>query len=193
MYFPRIIAICGSKRSGKDTVADILVRDYGYKKIKIAEHLKSMLQLVFGFDAEQLETNKKDEIDPKWGVSPRHLMQYIGTEIMQYDIQKIVPGIGRNIWIKRLIDTHIDENPKIRYVISDLRFIHEYQKLKVYDTKFIQIHRHDITTDTTDTHSSENEYKSIPCHIILDNDSTILCLKQKIDTYMNEIVRENQN
>lgn len=185
---PRIIAICGAKRSGKDTIADVLVTSYGYKKIKIAEHLKSMLQVVFGFSEDQLESNKKDEVDPIWGVTPRVLMQYMGTDIMQYDIQNIIPNIGRTIWIKRVVDTYIEKNKHQKYVISDLRFVHEYDALLKYNAYIIQVRRNknkDIITDNL--HSSEIEYRNIPANIILDNTGDITDINLKIKMVIESI------
>ena len=40
---PKIIAICGVMRSGKDTIANHLVENYGYENVKIADTLKRVL------------------------------------------------------------------------------------------------------------------------------------------------------
>lgn len=200
IHLPRIIAVCGLKRSGKDTIADILVDSYGYKKIKIAEHLKKMLHIVFGFSEEQLETSKKDEIDHKWGVSPRVLMQYLGTEVMQYDIQKVLPHIGRTIWIQKIKDTYIDADPSQRFVISDLRFKHEYDILKAYNPLILKVIRDNTTTVTIrnektsiPNHSSEVEFNDIPYSYSINNNTDINDLKNMIHSILLEEYKKQQH
>ena len=191
--FPRIIAICGLKRSGKDTIADYLCTNYGYTKIKIATPLKQGLQSMFGFTDEQLETDKKDEIDTRWGVEPRKVMQFIGTDVMQYMLKDIIPDIGRKIWIKTLIEQHIintTKNTDKYYVIPDLRFMHEYDELKKYNAvlwRVDRINEIDNMTNACDSHISEKEYLDIPVSHVYKN-------KTKTDLYSdidNMLVKVN--
>ena len=82
---------------------------------------------MFGFTNEEIENDEKDIVNKKWGVSPRTVMQFIGTELFQYKIQEILPDVGKKFWINSLIESlKQSEN----YVISDLRFLHEYEELK---------------------------------------------------------------
>ncbi len=186
--FPRIIAICGLKRSGKDTIADYLCTNYGYTKIKIANPLKQGLKVMFGLTDEQLETDKKDEIDPRWNVQPRKLMQYIGTDVMQYQLQQIIPGIGRKVWIKSLIEEHLHDKDKL-FVIPDLRFLHEHEELLKYNTHFWRVDR--IThlenvNHVCDIHISEKEYLQIPVSHIFKN-KTKQDLYAQIDNNISQI------
>ena len=57
------------------------------------------------------------------------------------------------------------------YVITDLRFLHEYEKIKNLDVFFIRIIR--PTNINNDLHSSETEYMNIPCDIEIINDGSI--------------------
>lgn len=193
---PRIIAICGHKRSGKDTIANYLAK-YGYKNIKIADQLKTMVKQLFNFTDAQLELDQKEDIDQRWEISPRQVMQFFGTEIMQYEIQKLLPNIGRTFWIKSFIEKYRlsatenteSENTETenagtetdKYVISDMRFLHEYEELKKYNIFVIMIKRDSTTNKTIDFHASENEYIKIPADIVINNDGTIEDLLIKID------------
>lgn len=49
-----IIGLCGLAGSGKDTVADFLVKDHGFVKIALADPLKRVCKEVFAFTDEQL-------------------------------------------------------------------------------------------------------------------------------------------
>jgi hypothetical protein len=187
---PRVIAICGLKRSGKDTIADFLCHEYGYEKIKIASPLKNAIKHLFNLSEEQIEGHEKDTIDSRWGVEPRKLMQFFGTEIMQYKVQEILPDIGRHFWIRRLIEEHID-NTKL-LVIPDLRFKHEYDILKKYDVEFWRVERHfDISSMTHDNHSSELEYLDIPVCKVFENkcvDNLYSDVKNYLSNCTNQIV-----
>lgn len=171
---PRIIAICGLKRSGKDTIADYLCQHYGYTKIRIANPLKQGLKAMFGFSDDQLETDLKDIVDERWGVEPRKVMQFIGTEIMQYKINEVIPSLGRSFWIKSLIEEHInhtDGKDKL-FVIPDLRFKHEYDLLLQYNAVFWRVERirdGGVMLPTDETHTSEKEYLDIPVSKVLKN------------------------
>lgn len=174
--FPRIIAICGLKRSGKDTIADYLCSKYGYTKIKIANPLKQGLKVMFGFTDEQLESDKKDEIDPRWEVQPRKIMQFVGTEVMQYQLQQIIPGIGRKVWIRSLIEEHVNNSQHSNklLVIPDLRFLHEYEELSKYNAVFWRVDRVtelDHLNHVCDLHISEKEYLQIPVSHIFKNET----------------------
>lgn len=170
---PRIIAICGLKRSGKDTIADYLCQHYGYEKIKIATPLKNGLKAMFGFTDAQIEGDDKDVVDPRWGIEPRKVMQYIGTEVMQYQIQALMPDMGRNFWIRSLVEQYIKNAPRDkRYVIPDLRFRHEYDMLQQYGVEFWRVERTSERTQsaTSCPHASEQEYLNIPVSKVYCND-----------------------
>jgi hypothetical protein len=159
-----IIAISGLKRSGKDILANYICSKYNYEHIKISEKLKDICKILFNFSDEQLEKDIKEDIDPRWGISPRKCMQFIGTEIMQFKVQELLPEINRKFWIKSLLNSL---DPEKKYVISDLRFNHEYEELKKLNTLVVKIETGDINIDQ---HISEQEYKDIPADMILKND-----------------------
>lgn len=185
---PTIIAICGPKRVGKDLVADYLVKKYAYSKIKIADRLKKCLKLLFNFSDEELESDKKDELNEFWEVSPRQVMQFFGTEMMQFKIQELLPNVGRLFWINSLISCMSTATVTKTFVISDLRFNHEHMELaRVYgkDYKVIKIVRPSLTEDVTSQHESEQEYKQIPHDIYIVNDGTIEDLLIKLDNAMS--------
>ncbi len=173
----RVIGVCGRRRSGKDTLAGILHDLYGYENVKISSDLKNALKILFGFDNEQIEGNLKDVVDERWGVSPRQAMQFIGTEVMQYKIRELLPNMGRKFWIKGFINKHIDGRLDDRLlVITDIRFLHEYDELKRYlhnDLLMLRVERDERNvTSLLDEHSSEQEFLNIPVsHIICNNGS----------------------
>lgn len=184
---PKIIAICGLKRSGKDTIADTLCQHYGYEKVKIATPLKDALKILFQFTDAQVEGGEKDAIDPRWGVEPRRLMQFIGTEVMQFQLQEVLPNLGRKFWIQRLIEEHISMNNKM-IVIPDLRFKHEYELLSKHNTVFWRVERYE-TEMNRDTHSSEQEYMDIPVQYIFKNNGSKERLENTVIDVINQLIK----
>lgn len=171
-----IIAICGAKRSGKDVLAKCLINKYNYEKLSFAEPLKKAVKELFNFndiqvgiDEENGNGEEKDIIDDRWGITPRKALQYFGTEIMQYKINELIPNANRGFFADILL-SQIVENEK--YVISDLRFLHEYDKIKDLNIIVIKVIRPSIIKKM-DEHISENEYENIPGCIELLNDGSI--------------------
>ena len=194
---PNIIAICGAKRSGKDVLAEHLVKKYNYEKIAFADPLKHAIKSLFNFDDEQVGigvdtgTNRKDIIDDKWGITPRTALQFFGTEIMQEKIQEILPNVKKNFFANTL-KNHIENAEKDKkFVISDLRFLHEYEMLfKIPNIRkdniiIIRVVRpsNNASTESTEsiTHISEAEYMDIPYDVVLVNNDTIDSYIKKFD------------
>lgn len=174
---PRVIAICGRKRSGKDTVASFICDKYGYSNAKFAEPLKASVQGLFGFSDYQLEVDK-ESVDAFWGVSPREVMQFFGAHVVQYEFQKLLPGIGRSFFIKSLLARHKDD----KIVISDLRFQHEFDAIKAIPNAIIfKLIRPSLTNE--DNHISEREVDEIvvPDEFLLENNGSVEALLTKVD------------
>lgn len=170
----KIIGICGLKRSGKDTLANIISEKYNYEHVKISKKLKETCKILFDFTDDQMEKDIKEDIDPRWGVSPRKCMQYFGTELMQYQIQNLL-NIGKKFWINSLLNEIDRENNK-KYVISDLRFLHEYEEIKKRNGIIICVDRmqnrsSDHAVAVEDAHISEQEYKKFDYDLIIKNDT----------------------
>lgn len=182
---PKIIAICGVMRSGKDTIANHLVENYGYENIKIADTLKKVVSILFGFSHDQIEGASKDKVDEHWNITPRSAMQFFGTEIMQYQIQRLCPNVGRTFWMSSLCAKLSTQPQEKRFVISDLRFVHEYEYLiKTYGVENVyvmKVFRTNISLNTSCQHASEKDYESIPENVKIYNDDTIESLYKKID------------
>ena len=180
-----IIGLVGKRRVGKDTVAKYLV-NYGYTDRKFTAPLKNCLKSLFGFTDEQIEGELKEVIDPKWGVSPRKVMQYFGTDIIQYQLPTIIPTIQRDFFVKRLFD---DVTPQtLPFTISDVRFEHEAKVIKEHGGILIRIERNNNTNNETDNHISEKEQNDIKCDYIIQNDSDLISLNIKITDIINDYI-----
>jgi len=199
-----IIAICGAKRSGKDVLAKYIVATRGFKKLSFAEPLKKAVRELFNFndiqvgiDEENAIGNEKEIVDERWGISPRKALQFFGTEIMQHTIDELIPNTNRcflaDILLSRIPNATGEagnsDNADNGYVISDMRFLHEYNKLKssakVRSLIIVKISRPSINLSEgiRDAHISEKEFIDIPCDVEIVNDGTISDLTDLFDIY----------
>lgn len=185
MSQPRIVvALCGRKRCGKDTVASFLMAEHGFEHHKLAQQLKDGLCCFFGFTHDQVEGPAKDNVDERWGITPRQAMQWLGTEVMQFQLQALLPDIGRDFWATQLAH-RIATSGARRAVVSDMRFVHEHAVLKRHfgdDLVSVRIERADAPDD--DAHISEREAHDIPCDIVISNDDTVQALHVKVAEFI---------
>lgn len=120
----KLLALTGPAGCGKDTAADILVEKHGFIKVSFAHAMKEGLKVMFGLTDEHVNGNLKGETIPGLGVSPRCLLQTLGTEWGR-------GIIGNDIWIDLvakewgLLLSSVDETFYTGMVISDLRFENE--------------------------------------------------------------------
>lgn len=168
-----IIALCGAAGSGKDTFAKECVRN-GYSVLKFAAPLKRAVRGLFpSMDTHaHMEGALKDVVDPCTGVTPRALLQFIGTELLQHGVASRFPTIGRTIFCPSVC-RDLEDTPLA--VITDMRFVHEYtclqNALKRGDVLCVIRLQRTRPTMVAD-HASETEYLNIPFDFIITNDGT---------------------
>ena len=177
----KLIAITGFKRSGKDVVSDYISRKYGYNHVKISSKLKSIIKVAFDLTNDDLESCKKDTINKDLDVSPRVLMDFFGTHVFQYELNKVMPNIGRKYWINDLMKKW--KNDPI--VISDLRFHHEVDEIQKNTCIIMRVNRASVGTDTHLV--SEKEISELKVDYELDNNGTLEDLYNQIDVIMKRI------
>lgn len=108
-----IIGIAGKAGSGKNTVADYLTDNYGFKQVSFAETLKNMLSSA-GFP-EPKNREDKESIIKGFDFSWRYMAQTLGTEWGR-------SCLGEDIWVKMAMKRLTYD---LDYVFSDVRFENE--------------------------------------------------------------------
>lgn len=180
----KLIGIIGKKQSGKDTIADYLVQNHGFIKYSYAYPLKNGAMEIFGFTKEQVYGDLKDVVDSEWGVTPRKVLQIMGTELFQYDLQRHIPefvNIGRTIWVKRFSQWYKNNNDK-DVVIADVRFKHEVDGILQNGGEIWKVIRIPYIFEK-DVHASEVELDNIDekfINYIIINDNDLDSLYKKI-------------
>lgn len=115
-----LIGITGLAGSGKDTVANHLVEVHGFVKMAFVTPLKETLARLFDLSRDQLyDIKQKEEVDERYGVTPRWLMQYIGTDVCR--------NLYSSIWVDLLLREYKRIHAPVHQsvVVSDVRFVNE--------------------------------------------------------------------
>lgn len=141
-----IIGLSGRAKSGKDTVAVMLGR-HGYHRRAFADPLKAAAQAIFGLNEVQVMSQEaKERVDEFWGLSPRQIMQRLGTECLR-------SGFRDDVWVRSLY-RYILDNPQFRaWVVSDVRFPNEAEAIKSWGGRVWRVERPGI--EAVSEHVSE--------------------------------------
>ena len=172
----KIIGITGLSGSGKSTIADILVRDFGFVRVKMAGPLKSMLRAIGLADAEIEGELKNKPCALLGGITPRHAMQTLGTEWGRNCIHK-------NLWVDLWAD---DASSALDYgapgvVCDDVRFANEGDAVRRIGGEIWGVSRDGVLPGT---HSSETELAQIAPDVLIRNGGTLSDLQDTVFALM---------
>lgn len=183
MHSATIIGITGRKYHGKDTVANYFIEKYGYHKISFADPLKEICQTLFGFSDEQVYGSLKETVDSDWNVTPRLVLQFVGTELFRENIGRILPDIGQDFWVRCAmirINRILEKDPNARFVIPDIRFLDEIECFKNFTFRrspvsfhTIRVVRPSIPVNEASIHPSETAIDTLPVDTVILNDKSI--------------------
>jgi len=159
----KVIGIAGPAGCGKDTAADFLLNHlpHGYRKLSFAGPLKEMVRAGLGLSHDQLYGDKKEIVDERYGVTPRRIMQTLGTEW------------GRNlihpdVWVKAMEALHATPGYG-ELIIPDVRFENEANFVREHGVLIHIVGRHDGANGIVEDHISETALTVEPADIIIQN------------------------
>ncbi len=189
-----VIGICGLISSGKDTIADYLIKNHTFHKISFADKLKDSVSAMFSWNRELLDgkTNEsrewREKVDTYWTsetgrtITPRLVLQEFGTECMRN-------GFYDGIWVS-LTKKKIIENPHMNFVLPDTRFPNEAKMLYEIGGEVWRVKRgndpawfseyQELGVEPTDVHPSEWAWAQTKFKHIINNDGTITELKDQV-------------
>lgn len=173
-----IIGLSGYAQVGKDTVAQILVEDYGYTRIGFADIIKKaayVLDPIITLDGMRLAhaVDKYGWEGSKQVPEVRRLLQVLGSEVGR-DL------IDPQIWVE--ITMHA-VHPDDKIVVSDVRFSNEAEEIKWKKGEIWRITRVDKDAPVN-VHRSETEMDTWDFDEYVPNNGTIEDLKKEIALIM---------
>lgn len=212
----KIISVSGFIGSGKDSVADYLIIEHGFKRVSFAGSLKDAVAAIFSWDRAMLDgltpesREWRDQVDPWWAkrlkiktLTPRWVLQQWGTEVCRLHFHM-------DIWVAAVenkLRTCSDD-----IVITDSRFRNELKSIKNINGTTIRVHRGPepewykaaadynrgpdgnvnwavgkAVLDRNHVHASEYSSVGLRYDYHLNNDDTLEALYGKVDTILSQL------
>jgi hypothetical protein len=186
-----LIGVTGPKYSGKDTVADMLVNCTGmFRKASFATPIKDMAMTGLGLTHDQVYGDLKEVVDPRYGRTPRNIMQTLGTE---WGRRMVCEDIwARALFVKIKSEAAMAaEMYRAPYhtVIADVRFDNEADLIREQGGWIIHIEGRDLNTEGSD-HASEAGVEWHHNDMVLDNSGDIQALRTKLSPIINRLNEE---
>jgi hypothetical protein len=174
MSQPPIIGIAGRARSGKDTVANFIIAAIGGYRYSFADPIRAMLAPL-GVDMnDPFWQERKEEPIPALGVSPRRMMQTLGTE---WGRQLIHP----DLWIIMAHQRLLSSGPGM--VVPDVRFENEAAWVRKHGGRIIHVIRPDAKV--VEAHASEDGIEMLDSDVQLLNSGTL----EELQLSVRELLR----
>jgi hypothetical protein len=165
-----LIGLSGKFTSGKDTVADYLVGQYGFERRAFADKLKMVCRELFGMRGKE-----------------RTLLQKFGMVLREID---------PDVWVRYVLES-VDLRHNI--VITDVRYQNEYEAIRQQPESVlfrlecplnVRIRRYIglytlVPTDEQINHPSETDLDSAGFPIILNTDQPIQTTYNSLDRIMD--------
>lgn len=180
---PRVLGLAGRAGAGKTTFASLLQAPPASRWVRVsfAEPLKDMLRVGLRLTREQLsDPVLKETIDPRYGVTPRHLMQTLGTEWGRTHVRS-------DLWVTICVNTvqeHLHAGRNV--VVDDVRYPEECDVIRKLGGVVVWVHKQETPPAVvcghptvpvsaflppTGAHSSEVSMDPTKCDCMLINRS----------------------
>ena len=181
----KIIAICGFKGSGKDTVAKLLEtcytnanhKDCKVERLAYADPIKETVMNIFHLkDVSEYDAFKRDEfkVNDQVSVKGRDIVVGIGMKMREYDENQFVCYVASKI---------NSDNINVA-IITDLRFQNEVNWCKTNHAFIVKV----INPAThSENHVTERGISDENCDCIIRNDGDMETLKGKVAQLYNLI------
>lgn len=198
-----IIGLVGFKSSGKDTVANSLIKHHNFVRDSFAAPLKDSCAQIFNWPRELLEGDTdesrywREETDSWWAeklnipnFTPRLAMQLVGTNAIRNHFHQ-------DIWLLSVFD-RLENGKNNRVVITDNRFRNEIDLIRSLDGLVLRVKRgpdpewFDTAVDANNgnkiaiqemenigIHTSEWDWIGFEPDAIIENDGTLKELEYK--------------
>ena len=197
----KIVGVLGFIGSGKGTVGDYLVNQYGFKSASYAHSLKDAVASIFDWPRHLLEGDTaesrawREVADLYWSnkmkkpITPRWVLQHVGTDVLRHHFED-------NIWIWSLEKKLAGYNHST--VVTDVRFPNEIKMLQNMNATLIWVRRNpepqwadnallDIESvrAISSVHPSEYEWINVANYNMIWNNGTLDDLYRKVDQCVN--------
>ena len=178
---PRLVGLYSpAPQSGKSTVASYL-NGMGYRCMPFAAPIKEMTRSFLtqmGYSAtdtlDLTEGDRKEQRLQGLGVTPRHLMQTLGTE---WGRSCVTPEVWLMCWRRKAVD---NLNRGIDVVVDDIRFPNEADLVRSLGGELWRVER--TCAKRSAPHASEGALDDFTFDRRIVNDNSLLSLHTQVRT-----------
>lgn len=184
-----IIGLMGYAQSGKDTVAKILVQEYGFKRIAFADKIR---ELLYEMDAP-VPVGVGFE---KHVVGLQNYVDIYGWEVAKQEpvVRSMLQNLGvgartvfnENFWVSEALS---EVAPQDKVVVSDVRFLNEVTWIKDFGGHVWRVTRPGV--GAVNMHVSETELANYKEDVSLVNEGTLEELESLVKSTMESLERGN--
>jgi hypothetical protein len=176
-----ILLLSGWAGSGKDTVADILVRKHGYHRVAFADALKRDAAVRTGLPLSDFHTAAKDK--PLSSSLPAFPTAHTPRDIiLQLALQ--MRAENPDIYADTVIHD-IAEHTGDKFVVSDWRYKREEQRIREMCSEARIITARVIRSGITQSYDpSERDLDNANIDIIIENNGTLADLEKQVAAIM---------
>lgn len=199
-----LIGISGRKHHGKSAIALIiasLVQPQGsdrYAELAFAAELKNTCRTLWDLSDAQLYGDQKEVVDPRWGVTPRVIMQQMGS---------FARSVHKDTWV-RVVIRQIEEArergrllekdqelqdllgewaklPPVVTVVTDVRHANEVEAVRRLGGVIWKVVRPGM--DDSDAHESETEVDKIEPDVTVENAGSLEDLQWAVENILKQM------
>ena len=162
-----IVGLIGAAGSGKGTVADRLVAEWGFSDLSFASPMKDFCAEQFGWDRGRLDTDLayKEELTElrhpitKLYMTRRQVMQYLGTDVFR--------AMDPDHWVKAMRRDLIGKTIGQDIVFADVRFFNEIALIQELGGIIVRTVKIGGAGTAASEHVSETELADYPANLTL--------------------------
>jgi len=179
-----LIALSGYARSGKNTAAQFLVDDRGYKDIAFADVLRECVMALdpivdsSGLRYKQALLEFGYEESKVLFPEVRSVLQRMGTEVGRNIL-------GENIWVELTMGKIMDDPAQKNWVITDCRYPNEYNAVNMAGGANVRIVRPGY--QPANEHASERALDEHDFDAWIINDGSIEALMEEVMCTVDEV------
>lgn len=182
----KVIGLMGGAGCGKSTTRHAMFslcgRSVRTVDASFASPLKNVCIDAFDLTHDQVHDGRlKETVDDRWGVTPRQIMQVVGTELFRERLPEALPELGLGngtLWVKHM-ETRLDRLKKgpqgsdTLVIIDDVRFPDEVAMLRRHGAYILLVTREQAgSTAGAAGHSSERLDPAM-CDARIDNSGSM--------------------
>lgn len=199
-----LIGVAGKKRHGKNAVALIIASLVGaqgpnrFAELAFAAELKETCRKLWDLSDAQLYGDQKEVVDPRWGVTPRVILQQMGSYVRSIHPDTWVRVVVRQIEEARERGRLLEKDqelqdllgewaklPPVVTVITDVRHANEVEAVRKLGGVVWKVVRPGM--DDSDAHESETEVDKIEPDVTVENAGSLEDLQWAVENILKQM------